>query len=177
MADSKRLGFLEREIGIQSLWARIGFRILGSFLVALLLLGAFRVLFCNFVDNYEWAYKFDARTGEITVLDSTQGYIITPPFLVRVHTIDMRPFQVTINANNRVLNAKLVQFERNKEGLLLFIAWHGRRDYKTDDYESGGFIDIMKSYAYDGAGRNYPFLRIIRELKPGNETPLTGSAQ
>ena len=69
----------------------------------------FRTLFVNFIDNYEVGYKFDARTGEITVLKES-GYIVTPPFIVRVHTVDLRPMQVCINANQRVLNFKFVKF-------------------------------------------------------------------
>jgi len=124
----------------------------------------FRTLFVNFIDNYEVGYKFDARTGEITVLKES-GYIVTPPFIVRVHTVDLRPMQVCINANQRVLNCKLVKF--NPEGLELFLSWHGRNDYDGPGRSAGSvdLAEILKSYAYEGAGKTYPFLTIIREFK------------
>src|SRR5262245_5397322 len=77
--------------------------------ITLVLLLFFRILFGNFVDNYELGYKFDRRTGQIERVGRT-GYVVTPPFLVNVHTVDLRPMQVCINANSRVLNCKLVQF-------------------------------------------------------------------
>lgn len=142
---------------------RLGGGLVGSVLLALIGLVIFRVAFVNFVDNYELGYKYDFRTGEITALEGT-GYFVTPPFLVKVHTVDLRPRQVCINANQRVLNCKLVQF--NSEGLRLFLSWHGRKDYSGDGTTTGDFTDILKSYAYDGSGKNYPFLTILRDLKP-----------
>lgn len=153
---------------------------------------AFRALCVDFVDNYKLAYTFDKRGGKITRLYSYEtrngktvrvnktGYIVTPPFLVKVHSVDLRPMQVCINANQRVLNCKLVQF--NPEGvdqttglnsLDLFLSWHGRDDYdapsSSSSSTSGGtgttpFSEILKSYAYEGSGKSYPFLTVIREL-------------
>lgn len=153
-------------------WAKTGI-ILGSLSIAgLFLLLAFRVLFVNYVDSYELGYKYDTRTGQITQLAKT-GYVVTPPFLVEVHTIDLRPMQVCINANARVLNCKLVQF--NPEGLQLFLSWHGRDDYDNIPgayNEPSKFNQILMSYAYDGTGRVYPFLTVITELKAqGAQTP------
>ena len=125
----------------------------------------FRMLFVNFVDNYQMGYKFDARTGEIIVLDGP-GYYVTPPIVVKVHTVDMRPWQVCINANQRVLNCKLVQFKQDKKALELFISWHGRKNYEGGDEATGSFTDILKSYAYDGSNKIYPFLAILRDLRP-----------
>lgn len=150
-----------------SRWAKIGLWCAGAFVFGLFGLFLFRILFLNYVENYELGYQFDNRTGELTVLEHT-GYIITPPFVVHVHTIDLRPMQVCINANNRVLNCKLVKF--NPEGLLTFVEWHGR-----DDYEPGGagtssdLSEILKSYAFDGSGKNYPFLTVIRDLRPEDD--------
>lgn len=128
-------------------------------------------IFCvNFVDNYELAYKYDKRTGQIERIDRT-GYVVTPPFLVAVHSVDLRPMQVCINANARVLNCKLVQFD--PDGLELFLSWHGRNDYdggvytSRDGQPSGGNLNqILMSYAFDGSGKTYPFLKVLRELKP-----------
>lgn len=116
-----------------------------------------RITFFNFVDNYEFGYRFDATTGEITPLEQ-QGYIISAPFITKIHTIDTRPFQVSVSANNRVLNAKLVQF--NPEGYIQFIAWHGR-----DSYDQIALKPILMSYAFDPSQNEYPFLKILKELK------------
>lgn len=117
----------------------------------------------NYVENYQLGYKFDTRTGETTVLDRT-GYFVTPPFLVKIHTIDLRPMQVCISSNARVLNCKLVQF--NKDGVELFISWHGRNDYEGPGSNNGSNLDdILEAYAYEGTGRSYPFLTVLRELK------------
>lgn len=152
-------------------------------------LGIFRMAYVNFVDNYQVAYKYDLRWwrsdhGKIVVLATDvkegekteklydRGWIITPPFVVKVHTVDMRPMQVCMNANARVLNCKLIQF--NPEGLELFLSWHGRNDYEgpgssaatttTTTTGTTVFSEILKSYAYDG--NTYPFLTVLRELKP-----------
>ena len=119
-----------------------------------------------FVDNYELGYKFNKIDGTITVIEHP-GYISRTPFLETVQTIDLRPRQVCINVgyssgsdspNRRVLNCKLVQFD--PKGLALFLSWHGR-----DSYEGSTLDDLLKIYAYDGTGRNYPFLKVLRELK------------
>ncbi len=143
--------------------------VLAVIVVVLLIL--FRITFVDFVDNYQMGYKFDTRTGEITVLEEV-GYYVTPPIVVKIHTVDLRPWQVCINANQRVLNCKLVQFNRSKEGLELFISWHGRKDYEGGNEQTGSFTDILKSYAYDGSGKNYPFMTILRDLKPGETVAL-----
>lgn len=123
-----------------------------------------RAAFFNFVDSYELGYKFDKRDGSLTILNRT-GWFVTPPFVVSVNTIDLRPVQVCINANTRVLNCKLVQFDI--VGLELFLSWHGRENYATGDNLSSGFPEILKSYAYSGdPDGTYPFLKILKELRP-----------
>lgn len=127
-----------------------------------------------FVDNYELGYIYDARDGQIKVLSHT-GYTARVPFFESVHTVDLRPRQVCINvgsvngtgssgANSRVLNCKLVRF--NPKGLLTFLSWHGRGDYSGDTLD-----DLLKIYAYDGSGRTYPFLDVLRELKNADTPP------
>lgn len=111
----------------------------------------------KFVDNYQLGYKFNATTGETTILPTT-GWHRKRPFLDKINTIDLRPMQVCINANERVLNCKLVQF--NPAGIKVFLSWHGRADY-----DQANMGEILKSYAYDGSGKNYPFLTVLRELK------------
>lgn len=147
-------------------WIGVGYIIGGLLTLVLVALIFFRITFVNFVDNYQLGYKFDSRSGQITILPET-GYQVTAPFVVKVHHVDLRPMQVCINANSRVLNCKLVQF--NKDGLLTFLSWHGRDDYDVPgngtDSTTTTFSEILKSYAYDGMGKNYPFLSILRELK------------
>lgn len=166
----------ETSQGAGNFWIKVG-EIVGVVIVlALVGLILFRMLFVDFIDNYQLGYKFDARTGMITLFKEP-GYVVTPPFLVKVHTVDLRPMQVCINANQRVLNCKLVQFDL--KGVELFLSWHGRNDYEGPGggQQSSGataFSEILKSYAYEGSNKNYPFLIILRELKP--EEAATGAA-
>lgn len=149
-------------------WVKIGATTIA--LVSISMIG-FYCLCVKFVDSHELGYKFNARTGEVEVLKES-GYIVALPLVVRIHTIDMRPMQVCINANSRVLNCKLVQF--NKEGLLTFLAWHGRKDYEgpsasSNQSSTSDLSEILKSYAYEGTGKSYPFLTILRELKTDDQ--------
>lgn len=137
---------------------------IGSIFVLFLVVALFiRLTFINFVDNYEFGYRFDALSGEITPLNKS-GYIWSAPFITKIHTIDTRPFQVSVSANNRVLNAKLVQF--NPKGYKLFISWHGRDDYNINGGDgSTSLSPILTSYAFDPSQKEYPFLNILKELK------------
>jgi hypothetical protein len=140
---------------------------LGS-LIVLSIIGVvvFLVGWVSFIDNYEFGYTFDTRTGKVEpIMDNygepKTGYVITPPFLVKVHTIDLKPMQVCINANSRVLNCKLVKF--NPKGFKLFVDWHGR-----DNYDLHNLRNILMSYAYDGTSNieaDYPFITIMKELQ------------
>jgi hypothetical protein len=148
---------------LSNLWGKLLACLIILLVVVLVSLTLFRWTCVNLVDNYQMAYRFDLRTGKVSRIEKT-GYVVTPPMLVKVHTIDLRPMQVCINANKRVLNCKLVEF--NPAGFETFISWHGRNDYDGQSDVTGGLNDILKSYAYDGSGKTYPFLRVIRELKP-----------
>ncbi len=140
----------------------------GSVTILALCAGIFARGCCvTFIDNYELGYRYDKRNGQVTRIGHT-GYVVHPPVLVEIHTVDLRPMQVCINANARVLNCKLVQF--NPAGLETFLAWHGRNNYSTDS----NFNSILMSYAYDGSGKSYPFLTVIRELKT-EEVPVHGT--
>jgi hypothetical protein len=143
----------------QRIWIGVGIVFTSIFIIALLIRG----MFFTFIDNYEFGYRFDARSGELHPLINKdgilkQGYIFSYPFVEKIHTIEMRPMQVCINANSRVLNCKLVEF--NPEGFETFIAWHGRGDYSQESLK-----DILKSYAYDPSNKKYNFLTIKKELK------------
>lgn len=136
-----------------------------AILIALGIFGGlfYRAACYTFVDNYEFAYQFNGITGELKPLinedgSPKQGYIFAWPIVTSIHTIDTRPMQVCINANSRVLNCKLVQFD--PAGWKTFVSWHGRGDYNQMSLES-----ILMSYAYDPSNKSYPFLKITKELK------------
>lgn len=144
----------------------------------------FKLLFVDFIDQHELGYKFDTRTGQISVLKE-KGYIVSPPVLVKISTIDLRPFQVCINANSRVLNCKLIQFD--PEGFDDFINWHGRSDYSpfSSGVGPGGLntnsdmYQIMMAYAYESYGKrknkNYKFLKVIKEI--GGDDSMSHESQ
>jgi hypothetical protein len=178
-------------------WNKVGVFAAGAGVIVVILLvlgligsGFFRMFFVDFVENYQVAYRYDLigeNRGKIiiqTEIDTTyvrgvvqadttyrHGWVVSWPIVNKIHTVDLRPMQLQLNANQRVLNAKLVQFD--PKGLELFLSWHGRGDYEADD---GRFSEILKSYAYDGNA--YPFLKILRELgtKEGSN-PLDGNAR
>lgn len=171
---SNKEGLLE-SWGVENRAARAGVWVGVCFATLLLLAGLFRMTFVDYIENYQLGYQFDARTGEITILPHA-GYVVTPPLVVKVHHIDMRPMQVCISAIQRVLNCKLVQFNPQPEAVRLFLAWHGRQDYNGPGTSSGQgtsgassytyFQSVLLNYAYDGGGKSYPFLTVLRELKP-----------
>jgi hypothetical protein len=131
--------------------------LVGIPVLALLL---FRIVFVTNVENYELGFTFDRVTGKIETVEK-QGWVIRTPIRYSVHKIDLRPHQITISANKRVLNAKLVMFK--PEGLQTFVEWHGR--------DAGDSVDrleeILKCYAFDLAdGKDCPFLEVIQEIAP-----------
>jgi len=120
----------------------------------------------HFVDNYEYGFVYNKFNGKIDPIDHT-GWVIKTPWKYDVHSIDIRPYQVSISANQRVLNAKLVRF--NPEGLQTFVEWHGRAagDNLTNLQE------ILKCYAFDrDEGKDCPFLTIISSLAPSQGLPI-----
>lgn len=126
-------------------------------------------LFCLFiwymvcvrtVENYELGFVFDRYTGKIEIVEK-KGWVVRNPIRYSVHSIDLRPYQITISANERVLNAKLCRF--NPNGLQTFIEWHGRG--AGDDV--GSLKEILKCYAFDLAeGKDCPFLEVIQQIAP-----------
>lgn len=125
---------------------------------------AVRMFAVTSVEIYEVGYKFNRWTGNITVFDH-KGWAFYIPIFEVVNTIDLRPYQVCLNANKRVLNCKLVTF--NPDGLKLFISWHGRADYDGTSDAPGDFKDILRSYALSGSSDDYPFLTVQNDLKSG----------
>lgn len=140
---------------------------LGIAVVSLLVLwGLFRGIFMDFVDNYELGYKYDKRTGKTEILKDS-GYYVNWPIMVQIHTIDLRPGQVCMNANSRVLNCKLVKF--NPEGFEDFLAMHGRgagEGSSSQQGSSGAIYEILKSYAFDvSGGADCPFLIVVDDMR------------
>lgn len=140
----------------------------------------FRVMFVTFVDNYEFGFTYDRFAGKIEILNRT-GYIVRMPFMYSVHSIDLRPYQISITANigstgqatsvaSRVLNAKLVKF--NPAGLNDFIAWHGRDAGDKID----NLLEIMKCYAFDiEGGKDCPFIIVLSEINPSQASVADGA--
>ena len=135
--------------------------ILGGFAAALVVgVVLFRLTFLTFVDKHELGFTFDRFNGEVAKVDHS-GWVLANPIRFDVNKIDLRPYQVSISANERILNAKLVRF--NPDGLDTFIAWHGRT--------AGTFVEdlkeILKCYAFDKQnGADCPFLVIDNEISP-----------
>lgn len=121
------------------------------------------VWFCfwvSFVDRHELGFVFDKLTGKIETVDHP-GWVIRTPLRYSVHTVDLRPYQVQISANARILNAKLVRFD--PAGIETFVSWHGRD--AADSLHN--LLEILKCYAFDrDEGRDCPFLAVISVLAP-----------
>jgi hypothetical protein len=138
-----------------AVWIGIGL------VIALIGLIIFRVFWVTSQEKHEFAYSFDRFSGNIETYTNC-GWIVKTPIRYSVHTIDLRPVQLTISANSRVLNAKLVRFD--PKGLKTFIEWHGRG---AESNMNGGFTEILKCYAFDREnGRDCPFLEVIQEIAP-----------
>ncbi len=132
----------------------------GLVIVGIIGFGIWFSFWVTLVDNYELGFSFDKMTGKIELIDHT-GWVIRTPFRYSVHAIDMRPHQLMISANQRVLNAKLVRF--NPKGLATFVEWHGR----SAGDSSYDLQEILKCYAFDLAdGKDCPFLEVIQEIAP-----------
>lgn len=123
----------------------------------------------TYVDNYELGYSFDKFNGTIDKFDRT-GWFLRPWWQYEVNTVDLRPYQVSISANQRVLNAKLVRF--NPEGLDTFLEWHGRGAGE----EVAQLKDILMCYAFDSNhGKDCPFLKVLED-GPGSKFNQENSA-
>ncbi len=153
-------------------------RWVAAIVLPLIVAGIFRGCCVTFVDSYELGYRYDLRRGTTTALSRT-GYFITPPIVVEIHTVDLRPMQVCITASgsteanngngasNRVLNCKLVRF--NPAGLMRFLELHGRNNYDHDK-----LAPLLRIYAYDSTGTQHPFITFISELSSQNQAAGSG---
>ena len=125
-------------------WSRLGTIgiVIGTLLLCTLFsLLVWRALWVTSVDNHELGFVFDRYTGKIEKVEKF-GWVVRTPFRYSVHTLDLRPYQITISANERVLNAKLVRFD--PKGLATFIEWHGRD--AGDDVDN--LKEILRCYAF-----------------------------
>lgn len=112
----------------------------------------FRLFWLTNVEKHEVGFIFNRMSGQVTQIDHT-GWVLVTPVLNSVYTIEGRPQQVCINANQRVLNCKLVQF--NPAGLTEFINLHGAASYTALK-----IADVLKVYAYEENPQPRSFLTL-----------------
>lgn len=148
---------------------RLGWSAAALFIVVLILFVLARVLLISSVENYELGYKFNRLNGQITKLERT-GWFVNLPFVVSVKTVDLRPMQVCLNANRRVLNCKLVQFNASffedflrVEGWWYYW-WANRISYNLGHKEEyRGMRDILRGYSF--SRQHYPFITVLAEFE------------
>lgn len=127
----------------------------------------FYTFWVHSIDKHELGFVFDRISGKIEKIERS-GWVVRTPLRYSVHCVDLRPYQIQISANQRVLNAKLVSF--NPEGLETFVQWHGRSAGDNLD----NLKEILKCYAFDKAeGKDCPFLRVVSELAPTQAPVVT----
>jgi hypothetical protein len=140
------------------------------FVVGLIGFGIWYGLWVTTIDQHELGFVFNRGNGQIDKIDR-KGWVIRTPIKYSVHKLDLRPYQITISANQRVLNAKLVRF--NPDGLAKFIEWHGRN---AGDLTSN-LLEILKCYAFDKAnGEDCPFLTVVQEIEPNQGVPSSSDS-
>ena len=140
------------------------------FVISLIGFGIWYANWVNFVERNELGFTYDKVSGKIEVLNRT-GWVIATPWRKDVHAIDLRPGQVCMNANSRVLNCKLVKF--NPAALDTFIDWHGRAA------GAHGYVyEILKSYAFNvNEGRDCPFLIVVDDMRRKDPSAVQGGSQ
>lgn len=132
----------------------LGASLLASFVVILFWLA----LWVTKVEKYEMGYVFNKKTGQVERLEHG-GWVVRGPLWYDVYKLDLRPGQVCMNANQRVLNCKLVKF--NPGGFDTFIEWHG-----PGAGQDNGIYEILRSYAFNvNNGRDCPFLTIMDDMR------------
>ena len=158
------MGTIIERVRNVNIWQKIGI-VLGAIIgLAALCLILWYCLWVHSIDKHELGFTYDRLTGQIEKIERN-GWIVRTPLRYSVHHIDLRPYQINISANQRILNAKLVRF--NPEGLQTFVSWHGRS--AGDDLDS--LKEILKCYAFDKLeGKDCPFLKVVGEISP-NQAP------
>lgn len=166
---------------LKGFWAKLVVVIVCLALLAIAGLTVWRILWVTKVDNYELAFNYNWWTGKVEKIDRT-GWIIRLPIVNSVHTIDLRPYQISITADiqknvsggpsgggigARILNAKLVRF--NPKGLDTFIEWHGRAAGDS----TREMLEILKAYAFArDEGQGCPFLTVLGVVSPNQNAQL-----
>ncbi|MCK9615796.1 MAG: hypothetical protein M0R48_09960 [Candidatus Omnitrophica bacterium] len=146
---------------IKNVVKKLGILSGGVLSVAFIVILVFRLLWVTGVEKHEFAYTFDRLDGSISEITNS-GWIIRTPIRYKVYTVDCRPIQITISANQRVLNAKLVRF--NPRGLKEFIEWHGAG---AGSGINSPLNEILKCYAFDTVnGADCPFLEVLQDISP-----------
>lgn len=148
--ESEKLGRSEKIVG-------------GLVVVAALVLIGLLVFWLGWVhtiDKHELGFTYDRLTGKIEKIERN-GWIVRTPLRYSVHCLDLRPYQIQISANERILNAKLVRFD--PDGLETFVSWHGR----SAGDNLNNLKEILKCYAFDKLeGKDCPFLIVVSDLSP-----------
>ena len=153
---------LKKDFPWSTLWWTLGIVAAAVFVSFLI----FWLGWIHTIGQTELAYKVDRlNDGKITVFEK-KGWVIVPPLIEEYHSIDLKPTRICLGeANVRVLNCKLVQFDPN--GLALFIEWHNVQD--------GDVSRILLPYAFDVNSQEYPFLKILPEST--SSSPLSAGAK
>lgn len=108
----------------------------------------------NYTDYSHCSINRNIFTGRIDI-DTIPGHNLTFPW-VQVVQVDLKPCRIPILSNSRTFNYKLVRF--NPKFYKEFVDTEGYRYYWLSnrisfnfghDYESRGFFDVLKGYAYD----------------------------
>lgn len=128
----------------------------------------FWLLCLNHLAPNEFGVAYNSMNGEVSVQDEP-GWHLTSP-MVRVATIDTRPFQVCMGGS-RILNCKLIRFK--KEGVKEFVRVQGFEYWShpqqmcsnigSEQQRCSGLAATLMGYAYTDP--NVPFLEVIEEMK------------
>ena len=108
----------------------------------------------NYTDYSHCSINRNIFTGYMYI-DTIPGHNLTFPW-VQIVQVDLKPCRIPILSNSRTFNYKLVRF--NPKFYREFVSTEGYRYYWWSnrisfnfghDYESRGFFDVLKGYAYD----------------------------
>lgn len=151
--------------------------ILLFFVVGFLGLGIFRVSCLTYVEEYEFGYVIENNSGEMYPTEH-KGYVFSWPFLQSVYTIDLRPTQTCLFANNLVVECKTVAF--NPEGWREFVRMYERKHYRVyDAFEKeklhGDLTEVLTYHAFSSEVNHCSFLTVLPDVVRQN--PELGGSQ
>ena len=124
--------------------------IAGSFITGLFL---FYLLFLNHVTVNELGIAYNSSSGTMTAQEHPGWYLTSP--LTRVAYLDLKPMRVDITSTAKVINARIVVFQKNY--WRDYVALQGFGYDLSTTQES-----TMLGYAF--SGKEWPFLKITEEL-------------